>query len=104
MWLFKHRSQEHGSQFSGPRCSYCGSTHTGVREDQAGSVKTWRGQRYITCRCLDCGKDFYAEEPLPESRISVIEDDRIVENEAELQAAEEELKREIEDEDDRRFG
>ncbi|MFC1968483.1 hypothetical protein ACFLVX_03740 [Chloroflexota bacterium] len=69
--------------------------------EQPDCVRTWRGKRYLTCRCLDCGRDFYSEAPsegLPDEMI----DDQIIADEEELHAAEDELKRQVEDESDRR--
>lgn len=64
-------------------------------------VKVWRGQRYITCRCFDCRRDFYSQEPpggITED--AILYDDAI--DEEELQAAEEELRRQMAEEKDRR--
>lgn len=57
----------------------------------------------MTCRCSDCGRDFYTEEPeqgLPEEALA---DDKMIDDEDELRAAEEELKRQLEEEGDRRY-
>jgi hypothetical protein len=73
--------------------------YNGSGEDD--HVKTWRGQRFWTCRCLDCGEDFYLEEPTGKVAEEMLDDDQIIDNEEELQAAEDELKKQIEDVDDR---
>jgi hypothetical protein len=105
MWLFK-RKKKNLEFRSGPPCLYCRSTHTKVitihGSGRPDPVKTWRGQRYWTCRCYDCGRDFYAEEPPEGLDIEAMPDDGSVDNEEELQAAEDELKRRIEEDDDRR--
>ncbi len=58
----------------------------------------------MTCRCLDCGQEFYADEPQEGIPDEVLHHNDIVDNEAELHEAEEELKRQIEKDNDRRFG
>jgi len=66
-------------------------------------VRAWRGRRYVTIRCLDCGKDSYAEEPAQGAASLVSEDDPVF-NEDELRAAEEELKRQLDEQGDHRYG
>jgi hypothetical protein len=71
--------------------------------DQPDHIRTWRGQRYVTWRCSDCGRDFYAEEPqqgLPEE---VLADEKMINDEDELRAAEEEVRKQAEEEGDRRY-
>jgi hypothetical protein len=66
-------------------------------------IRTWRGRRYVTCRCSNCGRDFYTEEPqegLPEE---VLSHDRMIDDEDELHAAEEEMRRQADDEGDHRY-
>ena len=107
MWLFKRRKNQPKSARPGAACTFCRSTNTIVvslhGSDVVNPVKTWRGQRYLTCRCLDCGQDFYAEAPPDGTQFETPEDERLIDNEEELKAAEEELKKEVEDEDDRMF-
>jgi hypothetical protein len=69
--------------------------------DQPGYVKVWRGQRSLTYRCLDCGRDFYAAEPL--EGISQDADDPLIDDEEALRAAEDDLKRQIDEDGDHRF-
>ena len=57
----------------------------------------------MTCKCLDCGRDFYIEEPAQDVERSFFPDESFVADEDELLAAEEELKRQTDEEDDRRF-
>lgn len=57
----------------------------------------------MTCRCLDCGRNFYTEEPLQNVKENFLSDESIIDDEEELLAAEEELKRQVNEEDDRRF-
>jgi hypothetical protein len=105
MWPFKRKKTDRKPAEEGPACSFCGSTRTmvvaGPGEEQP-SVKTWRGQRYLTCRCLTCGRDFYADEPQGGIPQAVMEHDSIVDDEEELRIAEEELKKRTEDDQDRR--
>jgi hypothetical protein len=57
----------------------------------------------VTCRCLNCGRNFYAEEPPQGLEKLPLMDDRIIDDEDELRAAEEELKRQADDEGDHRY-
>ena len=106
MWPFRRKKVSREPQWSGPLCSHCRSTHTRVivyhGTDQPDYVRTWRGQRYLTCRCFDCGQDFYIEEPLEGLADEVMMDNEIIDNEEELSAAEDELRRRVEDDEDRR--
>jgi hypothetical protein len=90
----------------GPACSHCGSTHTRVvahyQTDPPDFVRTWRGKRYLTCKCLECGRAFYSEAPSKGPPDEAIMDDQIISDEEELRAAEEEIKRELEEGGDRR--
>jgi hypothetical protein len=67
--------------------------------DQPDYVRVWRGQRSSTFRCFDCNSEFYAEETAGGEMIS---DDSVVDDEEELRAAEEELKKELDEDGDRR--
>jgi hypothetical protein len=102
MWPFKRKKTKQEHRQSGPICSHCKSTNTRVisyyHSGQPENLKIWRGQRYSTCRCYDCGQDFYIEEQL--IRDQEINDNAAIDNEEELRAAEEELRNNIENEDD----
>jgi hypothetical protein len=106
MWPFKHNNNSGRDGLPGPRCPECKSrntrviTHHGTGEMD--SVKVWRGQRYITCRCLDCGADFYTEDTGNIVEIE-LDSDTAVDDLSALEAAEAELKRQIDEEDDRMF-
>jgi hypothetical protein len=106
MWPFKRNKLRRGGRGAGFPCSYCRSTNTRVKSgytsEQPNYVKTWRGQRYVTCRCYDCGQDFYVEEPSGGLDIEAAVGDEIVADEEALQEAEDELRRQIDEEDDRR--
>ena len=106
MWPFKRKKPNPESHQAGPLCSNCKSTHTRViichSDGQPDYVRTWRGKRYYTCRCLDCGRDFYAEGPAQGLSYAEETGDQSIDNEEELQTAEAELKREVDDEGDRR--
>jgi hypothetical protein len=105
MWLFKRKKKDRKIQPVGPPCIYCGSTCTIVISqgyERSGNLKTWRGQRYITCRCLDCGRDFYSDE-VEAARAQAESENRMVDDAEALRQAEEELKRKTDEEDDRRF-
>jgi hypothetical protein len=70
---------------------------------EPGYIKTWKGQRYITCRCSDCGRDFYIDANLPDAEEILPLDESIIADEDELIAAEEELKRQADEDNDHRF-
>ncbi len=71
--------------------------------DHPDYVRTWRGQRALTYRCLDCGLDFYAEEPQEGITDEVMADDQVIDDEEALREAEEELERQIEEDERRRY-
>ena len=106
MWPFKKSKPQHNQQFVCPPCPFCRSTRTGILSfqdsNQTDYVRVWRGERVVVCRCHDCGRDFYVPEPkggIPPEAISP--DDAI--DEAELNRAEAELKRETDADGDHRF-
>jgi hypothetical protein len=57
----------------------------------------------LTYRCLDCGLDFYAKEPQGGVSDEILKDDHIIDDAEALRAAEEELKRQAEEDDDSRY-
>lgn len=57
----------------------------------------------MTCRCSNCKRDFYAEESQQGLEEGVLSDDRVIDDEDELRAAEEEVRRQTEDDGDRRY-
>ncbi|UCD08632.1 MAG: hypothetical protein JSU79_09765 [Dehalococcoidales bacterium] len=71
--------------------------------EQPDYIRIWRGQRYVTCKCLDCGREFYIEESTQDVEELILSDDSFIADEDELLAAEEEVKRQADEEDDRRF-
>lgn len=105
MWPYKHNKPNQKPAFSGPACAHCGSSNTRVIASQGTNhrdfVRTWRGQRYITCRCDNCNRDFYVAEGKDDSIRNFLPDDETVDQD-ELLAAEEEIKKQIEDDGDRR--
>ena len=56
----------------------------------------------MTCRCFDCGLDFYVEEPQEGIADEMVSDGDVIDDEEALRAAEEEIKRQVEEEEDRR--
>ena len=106
MWPFKRKKASQNPR-SRPSCSYCMSTNTTVSSyngtEQPDYVRTWRGQQYITCRCLDCGQVFYLEGTQQELIEEILSDDEMFNDEEELRAAEDELKRQADDESDHRY-
>jgi len=56
----------------------------------------------LTYRCFDCGQDFYGEEPLEGIASDTMAEGPIVDDEEALLAAEEEIRRQVEEERDRR--
>jgi hypothetical protein len=106
MWPFKRKKQSQHDG-AGLPCSYCGSRNTAVKSyhgtDQPDYIRVWRGQRYVTFRCLNCKQDFYAKEPQNGLGEEALSSDSMIDDEDELRAAEDEIKRQIEEEDDRRY-
>ena len=107
MWPFRRNKSRKNTQ-SRPLCQYCGSTNTRIAfspdSEQPDYIRTWRGQRYVTFKCLDCGREFYIEEPAQDIEELIMADDSFIADEDELLAAEKELKRQTDEEDDRTFG
>ena len=56
----------------------------------------------MTYRCYDCGLDFYGEEPPEGITDEIIGDGPVIDDEEALRAAEEEIKRQVEEDGDRR--
>ncbi len=108
MWPFKRGKKSAKPPSPGTACTFCGSRNTILislhGSDADNPVRTWRGQRYLTCRCLDCGRDFYGAAGSTVTQDNFPDDERLVDNEDELKAAEDALKKEIGDQDDRMFG
>ncbi len=106
MWFFKKKKKEQKYKRPDIYCTFCKSTNTIVithhGTDQSNYVRTWRGQRYLTCRCLDCGQDFYINVPQAKIEGELIEDDRMIDDEESLRQAENELKREADEDNDHR--
>jgi Zn ribbon nucleic-acid-binding protein len=102
MGIFKRKKTGTEQQIAGLVCPHCGSTNTGLQayhgSDHPDYVRVWRGQRVSTHRCSDCGMEFYDDVRQDEAT----DDDSIVYDAEALRAAEEELKKEIDDANDRR--
>ena len=56
----------------------------------------------MTYRCFDCGLDFYGEEPQEGITDEIIGDGHVIDDEEALRAAEEEIERQVEEDEDRR--
>ena len=106
MWPFRRRNTEQKPQNPGPPCPRCRNTNTRLvlyhGGDHPNYVKVWRGQRTLTYRCVDCGLDFYGAEPQETITDELIADSPLIDDEQALREAEEEMERQIEDDDDRR--
>ena len=101
MWPFKSKNK-HTSE-SSARCTNCGSRNTEAASPRRpDKLKVWRGQRYLTCRCFDCGKDFLVEEQAAVIQEKTVPGEEFIDNPDELEMAEEEIKREIEESGDHR--
>lgn len=86
-------------------CPHCGSRETRVTVSGAGEgshIKAWRGERYVTLRCLSCGRDFYGDEP-PDGVDGLHSGEAMIEDEEALREAEEDLKRRTDEQNDRRY-
>jgi hypothetical protein len=107
MWLFKRKKSGKKDLNSAPLCPGCGSNNTKLvvyhGTDQPDYVKVWRGKRSLTFRCSDCGQDFYVDEPPGGIEEQSSSGDGLIDDEDALRTAEEELKKQIDREDDRRF-
>jgi predicted nucleic-acid-binding Zn-ribbon protein len=106
MWPFKRKIVSHKITSSGPPCSQCQSTETRVithhGTGEEAHIKVWRGQRYVTYRCQNCGNDFYAEE-CPQIIEIELKNDESIDDPSALQAAEDDLKRQSDAKNDRMF-
>jgi hypothetical protein len=106
MWPFKRKKPSREADLACIPCPYCRTSDTKIithhGSGEADYVRVWRGQRYITCRCLNCGQDFYTEESGAMAEVELNNDDLIDDAEA-LRKAEDDLKRQVDDEDDRTF-
>jgi len=103
MWFFRRKKQ--GKEYENHiRCPSCHSINTGAvlyhGTDRPVYVKVWRGVRSFTYRCFDCGHDFYSDIP-PEKAGSPLSKDSLIDDEEALHKAEEELYREMDEDNDR---
>jgi hypothetical protein len=107
MGLFRRKRVKKESLNSNPPCSFCESHNTRIiinhSTGEPDYVKVWRGQRSLTYKCLDCGQNFYANEPKGGISENNLEDGPIIDDEDALRAAEEDLKKQTEEDDDRRY-
>jgi DNA-directed RNA polymerase subunit RPC12/RpoP len=107
MWPFKRKKNNQSEVSEGIRCPSCGSVSTQLHvhfgNQQPDYIKTWRGKRYLTYRCLSCQTDFSVVEPLEGIDISNHISSELIDDEEELKAAEEELRRDADQEGDHRF-
>ena len=105
MWPFKRKKKTPELATGVNACPYCGSTDTHARStdmsEEGSYVKTWRGQRYVTFNCRNCGRDFYLEES--DDTDQAISEHGMIDDEDELRAAEEELRRQADDEGDHMY-
>ena len=107
MCPFKRKQASKHTQHR-PPCPCCKSNNTKIVSSsqvtgEPDYIKTWRGKRYVTYRCSDCGRDFYIEEPIQNIEEILPSDEGIIEDVDELMAAEEGLKRQADEENDHRF-
>lgn len=106
MWPFKRKKSNPGPVKTSIPCPFCGSLDTGLimnhGTDHPNYVKVWRGQRAVTCRCFGCGRDFYSEDSRKGTDEGSADDDRLIDDEEALRAAEEELKKQIDESGDHR--
>ena len=107
MWLFRRKRIKKESPCSNPSCPFCESHNTKLiiyhDNNKPSYVKVWRGQRFLTYKCVDCGQNFYTDEPKGGINEENLENSPIIDDEEALRAAEEELKRQTEEDDDRRY-
>ncbi len=86
-------------------CVHCGSTDTaalsGVLLENSQAIKVWRGERYIAFKCRSCQRVFYSDQSAEFDK--ELSQNRLVEDEDQLLAAEEELKRQADADGDHRY-
>jgi DNA-directed RNA polymerase subunit RPC12/RpoP len=108
IWPFKRQKAEKTKQNSGPECPSCRSKNTKIKvnfgNDQPDYVKTWRGSRYLTYHCFNCETDFSIAEPQGGLDIEAQIGNQLIDDEEALKAAEEDLKRDVDEAGDHRFG
>ena len=108
MRFFRRKRIIREHQRTNPPCSHCGSTNTKLilyhGTGHPNYVRIWRGQRSLTYRCLDCGLDFYGKEPQEGITDEIIANDHLIDDEEALRVAEEEIERQVEEDEDRRCG
>jgi hypothetical protein len=108
MWPFKRRKSPEAPKYAGPECVSCGSQNTKLKvnfgNDRADYIKTWRGNRYLTYHCNDCHTEFSIPEPDGGIDVDKQIGSELIDDEEALKAAEEELKRETDQDGDHRFG
>jgi hypothetical protein len=106
MWPFS-KNKRASIQRVDITCTYCGSTSARVitchGTDRPDYVRVWQGQRFLTCRCSECGRDFYLQEPAGETDNQIFPEDQLIDDEEALREAESALQRQIEEDNDRRF-
>lgn len=106
MWLFRHKRTKQETVPPNPSCPFCASINTRLvlfhGTNRPDYVKVWRGRRSLTYRCLACDRDFYAAEPSGGVNEEAMAENQEIDDEAALRAAEEDLKRQTEEDDDRR--
>jgi hypothetical protein len=107
MWPFKRQKSPKTEKAGGPCCPACQSLNTKLKvnfgNDQPDYIKTWRGNRYLTYHCFNCDTDFSIKEPRNRTDIEAQIDNELIDDEEALQAAEEALKRDADEEGDHRF-
>jgi hypothetical protein len=111
MWIFRKKRDRSASRTKARLCPFCGSPETRVDTSGASEgvspVKAWRGERLISMKCLSCGRVFYAEpvegDADPPATPTARNSSALIDDEEALRAAEEELKRQTDADDDRRY-
>lgn len=106
MWFFK-RAKKDSTDYHGPECPGCHSRKTRLRasisDGQPDYVQTWRGKRYLTYRCQKCGGEFSVDESDAGVNIEIQTEAVGIDDEEALKTAEENLKRETDEDGDHRF-
>jgi len=71
--------------------------------DYPDCVRIWIGQRYLTYRCFDFSPDFYREERWEVIVDEPIADGQVIDDEEALRAADEEVRRQADNEGAHRY-
>jgi hypothetical protein len=107
MWPFKRHKVDKPEKVAGPPCPSCRGQNTRLKvnfgNDQPDYIKTWRGSRFLTYHCFNCEIDFSIPEPPSGIDVESQIGNDLIDDEEALKAAEDALKRDLDQEGDHRY-